>query len=148
MSRAVRSLPFLFLVLLAWPVRSAEDVPPEQRLAQIEKRYMDGERREAHRDADRWIKAEPKQPWPRAAAACLAFHDKKYKRCLSYAQAAIDRGPQNAEGYFWRGRCWEARGNTLEAANEYRAALKAEAAHPQAQQGLARLQGSVGEADR
>jgi tetratricopeptide (TPR) repeat protein len=93
------------------------------------------------------MKSEENAPGPWLAAARISFHEKKYKRCLSQAEDALERSPQNAEAYYWRGRCYEAKGNPLEAANEYKAALKAEAAHPQAHEGLSRIQANLGGTD-
>jgi tetratricopeptide (TPR) repeat protein len=137
-------LVMLFSVLcLVVPAAAADPLSPEQRMDAIEQRYVNGDRRGAARDAKAWMKAEEKSPWPWLAAARMSFHDKRYNRCLSQAEDALERAPQNAEAYYWRGRCYEAKGNRLEAANEYRAALKAEAAHPQAHEGLARIQAGL-----
>ena len=139
MKSVARALPFLFLVAAALPLHS-EEPAPDQKVKSIEQKFTGGDPRGAERDAKAWLKAEPKSPWPKLASACLAFHQKKYNRCLSLAAKALDVAPQNADGYYWRGRCFEAKGNALDAANEYRAALKAEAAFPPAHEGLARIE--------
>lgn len=142
MKSAIRLFISMFL-LSAGPLLAADALAPEQRLDAIEQRYLSGDRRGAERDVKSWMKAEEKAPWPWVAEARLSFHDKKYKRCLSQAEKALERAPQNAAAYYWRGRCFEAKGNTLDAANEYRAALKAEAAYPEAHEGLARIQAGL-----
>ena len=148
MKSVARLLPVVVLVLMAaaLPVRS-EEAAPDQKVKTIEQKFIGGDKRGAERDAHAWLKAEPKSPWPRIATACLAFHQKKYNRCLSWAAKALDQAPQNADGYYWRGRCFEAKGKTLDAANEYRAALKAEAAYPPANEGLARVEPSLESSD-
>jgi predicted Zn-dependent protease len=133
----------LLIALGVSPVFSADALAPEQRVDAIEQRYLSGDRRGAEKDVKSWMKAEEKAPWPWVAEARLSFHEKKYKRCLSQAEEALERAPQNAAAYYWRGRCFEAKGNTLDAANEYRAALKAEAAYPEAHEGLARIQAGL-----
>ena len=142
----VRAVSVLLVAFSAWPVR-ADEAAPEQKLSAIEQAYVSGNKREAEKDAHMWAKAEPKAPWPKLAFASIAFHDKKYNRCLSLAKDALELAPLNADGYYWRGRCFEAKGSMLDAANEYRAALKAEAAHPAAHEGLARIQASLGDTD-
>jgi predicted Zn-dependent protease len=148
MKSAGRALPLFLLMLLAvaLPLR-ADEAAPDHKVKNIEQKFVNGDKRGAQRDARAWLKAEPKSPWPRVASACLAFHQKKYNRCLSLAAKALDRGPQNADAYYWRGRCFEAKGNALDAANEYRAALQAEAAYPPAHEGLARVEPSLESSD-
>jgi predicted Zn-dependent protease len=141
MKSVVRLLPILLLGVLS--ARAEEPVAPEQRISAIEQKYAGGARQEAAKEVKAWLKTDDDQPWPWVAAASLSFHDKKYKKCLKQAAHALERAPQSAEGYYWRGRCFEASGNALDAANEYRAALKAEAAHPRANEGLARIQASL-----
>ena len=138
------SIASFLLLSFAFPVLAETPADPEQKMSAIEERFLSGDRRGAVREAEAWKKAESQAPWPWLAAASLAFHEKRFKRCLSQAQAALDRSPQNAEAYYWRGRCYEASGKGLDAANEYRAALKAEAAHPGAHEALARLEGVPG----
>ena len=126
------------------PVIHADDsLPPEQHIAAIEQKYVSGDRQGAEREVEAWKKADKKSAHPWIAAADLSFQQKKYRRCRSQAANALDLAPQNADGYYWRGRCFEAEGKTLDAANEYRAALKAETAHPRAQEGLARIEGNT-----
>jgi Flp pilus assembly protein TadD len=137
----------LISLFLCFPVQAEEKIPPEERLKSIQQKIADGDRRGAARDVEKWLDKEPKTPWPHLAAAHLSFENKKYRKCLGQAADALDHAPQNAEGYYWRGRCFEAEGKMLEAANEYRAALKAEAAHPQAHEGLARIEGASGTSD-
>jgi tetratricopeptide (TPR) repeat protein len=135
----------LFLLLPALPLHADEDLSPEQRMAAIEQKAASGDRRAAQREVESWKKKEGKAPWPWLAAANLSFQQKKYRRCLSEAQTALDKAPQNADAYYWRGRCFEAEGKALDAANEYRAALKAQAAHPMASEGLARVESAAGD---
>jgi len=144
MKSAARAVSLLILLAAARPLYSGE-AAPEQKLSAIEQSYVAGNKRQAEKDIRAWAKAEPKAPWPKLAAANVAFHEGKYNRCLSLAKDALEVAPQNAEGYYWRGRCFEAKGSTLDAANEYKAALKAEAAHPAANEGLARIQASLGD---
>ena len=147
MKSAVRASLLLVLLAPAVPVHSDEPAP-EQKISAIEQAYVSGNKRQAEKDVQSWAKSEPKAPWPKLAAANLAFHEKKYSRCLSLAKAALDLAPNNADGFYWRGRCFEAKGSMLDAANEYRAALKAEAAHPAANEGLARIQATLGDVSR
>lgn len=149
MKSVARALPFflLFLTAAALPLRS-EEPAPDQKVKAIEQKFISGDQRGAEHDARAWLKSERKSPWPRIASALIAFHQKKFNRCLSWAAKALDQAPQNADGYYWRGRCFEAKGDTLDAANEYRAALKAEAAYPPAHEGLARVEPSLGSLDR
>lgn len=100
--------------------------------------------RDANRLVKEWMKAEEKTPWPWVGAARLAYHEKQFKKGLSYVNHALDKWPQCAPAYFWRGRIYEALKRPLDAANEYHAALMSADPYPAAKPELDRVLASLG----
>ncbi len=94
---------------------------------------------------DDWIKKEKKSPWPWVISAQLSFNEKKYRRCLTHAQKALDLSPQCADAYFLRGRALEETHKFLDAANEYRAALLVDRSFTEAQVALDRVSAQLGD---
>lgn len=137
------------LLALAAVCHAGDPVPPPEtpgaeRAAQITDLWQD-DRKQANRELKKWMKSDEHSPWPWIAAADLRFREERYGKCVSMADAALKRSPNMADAFYWRGRCLESRGKTLEAANEYGAALEAQPAHAAASEGLARLKPQLGE---
>ncbi|MCB4756474.1 MAG: tetratricopeptide repeat protein [Elusimicrobia bacterium] len=106
-----------------------------------------GKTSKAQKELDRWMGQDKKSPEPWVLAGTLQFEKKKYKKCLSFCAKALSKSPQCAEAYFWRGRAYEALGKTLEALNEYRAAVKAKPGYSEAQDALTQLSNQLGEGE-
>jgi tetratricopeptide (TPR) repeat protein len=81
------------------------------------------------------------------ARAQKAFETKHYKKCVALTEKALDREPSLADAYYWKGRGLEAMGKTLEAANEYHAALLARPDFAEAREGLTRVSTALGTTD-
>src|ERR1044071_8636555 len=71
---------------------------------------------EALEKLDQWMNADRKSPEPWVTAAAIAFNDGRYKRCLKMGEKALEKSPQSAGAYYWRGRAFEAMSNWLDAA--------------------------------
>jgi tetratricopeptide (TPR) repeat protein len=125
-----------------------EDSVPQQktasREAEILQLWNSGEKSDALKRLEEWKRSDKKSPEPWVTAAQIAFSEKKYKRCLSYAKKALDRSAESAEGYYWRGRAFEAMENWLDAGNEYRAALLANPSFSPAKESLDRVDPQLG----
>lgn len=80
------------------------------------------------------------------AKAEVAFGKKAYKKVITFCDKALDRDPQAADAYYWKGRALEALKKPLEAANEYRAAILARGAYAEAEDGLMRVNLNLGTA--
>ena len=91
--------------------------------AEVMSLWKEGKKSEAEGAVHRWMDEKKKSPEPWVFAAILEFEKEKYKHCVSYCDKAIEKGPQTAQAYYWKGRALEALKKYLEAANEYRAAL-------------------------
>ncbi len=100
----------------------------------------------ALKQLSQWKSADKKTAGPWVLSARIAFDQKKYKKCLSYAETALEKSPQSAEAYYWRGRAYEALSNWMDAANEYRAALLADPNFSQATESLNRMNSQLGSA--
>ncbi len=101
--------------------------------------WKDGQKSVATKKISQWKEADKKSPEPWITQARIAFEQKKYKRCLTLGEKALDRSSQSAAAYYWRGRAYEALNNNLDGANEYRAALFANPDFSEAKEALARI---------
>jgi tetratricopeptide (TPR) repeat protein len=95
---------------------------------------------------DRWKSEDKKSPWPWILAGRFQFEEKRFKKGLSLLNTALEKSPQAAQAYYWRGRCYEAQGKDLDAANEYRAAIISQESYPEAQQALDLILAKLGPA--
>lgn len=119
-------------------------LPPRPEAAEIEALWNAGKKSQAERKLDRWMKQEKKSPWPWVQSAVLEYRQKKYKQSLARLKAALEKDPNCAEAYYWRGKNYEAQNKPMDAANEYRAALMAEAKFNEAQEALDRVLALLG----
>lgn len=116
----------------------------QPRSFEIQALWDAGKKSKAEKLIDAWKKEEKDSPWPWVQEAALSVQEKKYKRALSLTKAALEKAPQCAEAYYWRGRSYEAMKQYLDAANEYRAALMGESQLSEAQEGLDRVSAQLG----
>ena len=123
--------------LAVWGAGSGQ--APQFSVDQILQLWNSNQKSQALRQIDRWKSQDKKSPEPWIAAANIAFEQKKYKRCLSMGEKALDKSSQAAAAYYWRGRAFEAMANWLDAGNEYRAALLADPNFPMAKESLDRI---------
>lgn len=100
----------------------------------------------ALKQLSQWKRADKKTAGPWVLSAHIAFEQKKYKKCLNYAETALGKSPQTAEAYYWRGRAFEAMSKWMDAANEYRAALLVDPNYSQAMELLNRVNSQLGSA--
>src|SRR3954468_3888014 len=114
---SVLFLSFAFAALAFAEPKAAVSPKPADRLASVASLSP----KKAKKEIKKWVKAEPKSPWPWVAQADLQLREKRYNKCLSSTNTALERGPQTADAYYLRGRCYEGKGKALDAANEYRA---------------------------
>ncbi len=68
------------------------------------------------------------------------FGEKKFRKARGAFKHALKYSPHNALAFYWKGQTFEAQEKWDEAANEYQAALKADAQLTQAQNAWTRLQ--------
>ncbi len=114
------------------------------KVLEIESLWDAGNKSRANRVLNSWMKQEKHSPYPWVESAALRFREKKYKNALALSKEALEKSPQCAEAYYWRGRSYEAMNKPLDAANEYRAALLAKAKYEEAQEGLDRVSAVLG----
>lgn len=62
------------------------------------------------------------------------------RTALKRLNKALKLDPNNADAYFWRGRTYEARGEWIEALNEYQAAAHCRPPHPEGERESLRVQ--------
>lgn len=106
---------------------------------EIEALWQEGRKADAEKRLAKWLKAEKTSPWPLVQSAVLLYREKRYKKSNAVLSDALERSPNCAEAYFWRGKNYEALNKPMEAANEYRAALMAEEKFYDAQEALNRV---------
>ncbi len=111
----------------------------QSKAQQIDALWEAGKKSAAKKEVERWMSEEKKSPWPWVQAGSISFREKKYKKALSYLKDALEKSPQCADAYYWRGRTYEEQKKPLDAANEYRAALIAQDKFQEAQEGLDRV---------
>jgi len=119
--------------------RSLAEDAPHPKMLEIDGLWDSNKKSEAEKALDKWMSEEKKSPYPWVEAGKLRFEEKKYKRALSSLQTALDKSPQCAEAYYWRGRSFEAMNKPMDAANEYRAAVLAQEKYVEAQEALTRV---------
>jgi uncharacterized protein HemY len=139
-----KSLGFLLVLGLLMPGRLHAADTTNPKADEIEKLYQANEKRKAEKVLDKWMQDEKNSPWPWVESGSLRFREKKYKKALKILKTALDKSPQCAEAYYWRGRSYEAMNKPLDAANEYRAALLAKDQYADAQEALTRVQAQLG----
>ena len=115
-----------------------------QRSIDIESLWDSGNKSEARQLLEKWMRDEKSSPWPLVQSAALQYRQKKYKSSLATLKKALEKSPQCAEAYYWRGKNFEAQNKPLDAANEYRAAVIAEQSYLEAQEALTRVLGLLG----
>jgi tetratricopeptide (TPR) repeat protein len=113
--------------------------------AEVESSWAAGDKKNAMKRLDKWMEDEKLSPWPWVAAAKFQCEQKKFKKCVSLSQNALDKDPNCSEAYFWKGRGLEGQNKTLDAANEYRAALSGPNKFLDAQKDLDRLNLTLGQ---
>jgi tetratricopeptide (TPR) repeat protein len=116
----------------------------QPKAAEINSLWEQGQKSKAKKSLSAWMDAEKNSPWPWVQAARISFDEKKYKRSLSYLKTALEKSPQCADAYYWRGRNYEEQKKPMDAANEYRAALLAQEKFEAAQEGLNRVLALLG----
>ncbi len=132
---------FLFSGVLLAEVATLQSQPASM---EIEALWQQGKKGQAERRLDKWMKEDKKSPWPWVQSAVLQHRNKKYKKSLSTLEDALEKSPNCAEAYYWRGKNYEALNKPMDAANEYRAALMAEEKFNDAQEALNRVLTQLG----
>lgn len=130
---------FLGAFLFCMRLDAEQTLAAQPMSSEIESLWQAGKTSQAERELGRWMKQEKKSPWPWVQSASLKYRQKKYKRALSDANAALEKDPNCAEAFYWRGKSYEEQKKPLEAANEYRAALMAQEQFVDAQEALNRV---------
>ena len=136
-----RCLVFIFLFCFAVPLRAD---PTNPKLLELDNLLAQNDSRAADHFVKDWMKADAKSPWPLVGAARLAYYERHFRKGLSFVNDVLNKWPQCAPAYFWRGRLYEALKRPLDAANEYRAALLSTDPYPAAQPELDRVLASLG----
>lgn len=98
--------------------------------------WENGQKKQAKILLKEWKQKDQVTPDPLVTEAQIMFLEGKYKTCLRMGKKILKKYPEAAGAFYWRGRAYEALENMLEAANEYRAAIKAEKDYESAQQRL------------
>ncbi|MCG3206172.1 MAG: hypothetical protein KCHDKBKB_02899 [Elusimicrobia bacterium] len=111
---------------------------------EIETLWEQGQISQAQRLLDKWKQEEKQSPLPWVQAASLSIRKKNFSRSVSNLKTALEKSPQCADAYYWRGRTFEAQNKPMEAANEYRAALIADENFQEAQEALTRVLALLG----
>jgi tetratricopeptide (TPR) repeat protein len=143
------ALPCLGILLLMGTPRviTAEETEP-QASSQLRSSSYDqviwdlwkgGQHRKAFKQINRWKDKDKTDPAPYVVEAQLRFEQGKYKKCIKLCKKALKKSPRYPEAFYWRARGYEARGQLLEAMNEYEAALRARKDYPEAAIGLNRV---------
>jgi len=112
--------------------------------AEVMRLLKSGKRGEVEDLIHQWMKEEKQSASPWVYAGILKFEEKKYKSCLSYCEKAIDKAPQTAQAYYWRGRAYEELNKYLDAENEYQAALIADPDYAEAKLRLSGVEALLG----
>lgn len=113
--------------------------------AEVEAFWANGHRKEANKRLGQWMEAEKSSPWPWVVAAKLQCEQKKFKKCASLADVALIKSPECGEAYYWKARALEGQDKTLDAANEYRAAISGPNKFMDAQKDLDRILPALGQ---
>lgn len=127
------------------PATVQSTVVPSGARAEVETFWASGDKKNAMKRLDKWMNEEKTSPWPWVVAAKLQCEQKKFKKCVSLSQNALDKDPACSEAYFWKGRGLEGQNKSLDAANEYRAALSGANKYLDAQKDLDRLNITLGQ---
>lgn len=92
----------------------------------------------------RWMKEDKASAFPLVLSAYVNFQEKHFKKCVSLCDKAIDKQPDCADAYYWKGRALEAMKKPLEAASEYRTAMAAQKDFSDAKQAFERISAELG----
>jgi len=117
---------------------------PSEAEQEIRTLWAEGKKAQAEKKLDSWKVSNKKSPAPLILEAEFRYQEKRYSKCLSATERAIDKFPKSADAYYWRGKAFEALNKPMEAANEYQAALMAKTTRPDARESLARVLAQLG----
>jgi DNA-binding response OmpR family regulator len=97
----------------------AEPATVDERLASASRLLERGRRKDAHREVDTVLAAQPTNPRALVLRSNLFIEENKLDEALAAAQASVDADPQFADGHLALGVVRQERGDTAEAVAAY-----------------------------